>query len=136
MILRALLALLLVILSSCFGMQMNGEPDVSEPGGAEPVGQRVDHIIQSVDVSVMESYPMQLSLHVIGSQPDGCMVDVQVDQRREGNDVFVEIYRVIPPDMACPEMIMNYETRIRVKGGFERGSYTIHVNDYVVEITI
>ena len=136
MILRALLALLLLILSSCFGMRMNGVPDVSEPGGAEPVGQRVDHIILSVDVTVMESFPMQLSLHVVGSQPDGCRVDVQVDQRREGNDVYVEIYRVIPPDMACPEMIMNYDAMIRLEGGFESGTYTIHVNNTTVEITI
>jgi hypothetical protein len=133
MILRALLVLLLLILSSCFGLTFD-MPDMPSGGGA--AAMPTYHIIEDVDVQVMESVPMQITLHVTGIQPDGCALDVQVDQWREGNDVFVEIYREIPQDMFCPEMIVTYDAMIPLEGGFESGTYTIHVNDYEVEITL
>ncbi|MEO0599614.1 MAG: hypothetical protein AAF126_26115, partial [Chloroflexota bacterium] len=39
---------------------------------------RVDTVIDSVDVIVLESFPMQLQVTVTGSQPDGCDLPVQV----------------------------------------------------------
>jgi hypothetical protein len=59
-----------------------------------------------------------------------------VEQRREGNEVFVEIYRELPLTVICPAVLHAYDATIHLEGGFEPGTYTIHVNDQVIEVTI
>ncbi|MCZ7544930.1 MAG: hypothetical protein M5R40_16030 [Anaerolineae bacterium] len=97
---------------------------------------RAMHIIDSVEVTVLESDPMQLRLHITGYQPDGCEAPVTVAQRREGNTVYVEIYRDLPADMICPEILVGYEASIPLEGDFEAGAYTINVNGYVVSLEL
>jgi hypothetical protein len=97
---------------------------------------QVDTVVESVDVLVLESFPMQLNLVVKGYQPDGCNFPVQVDQSRDGNTVTVHIYREVPQDAMCPMMIVGYEETIALEGGFENGSFTIHVNDQTVNVEL
>jgi hypothetical protein len=93
-------------------------------------------VIETVDALLLESFPVQINLQVSGYQPDGCDYPVQVDQRREGGEVFVEIYREVPFGVMCPAVLRAYEGMISLEGGFEPGTYTIHVNDQVIEVTI
>jgi hypothetical protein len=97
---------------------------------------QVPHVIESVDALLLESFPVQIQLHVTGYQPDGCEFPVQVEQQRDGNDVTVRIYRTVPVDVVCPLMIVGYDEMIRLEGGFESGTYTIDVNGTTVEVTI
>jgi inhibitor of cysteine peptidase len=130
-----LLAILLLILSSCLGVQANIPP--AGDGSDGDTGMFKSYtVIENVDVLILESWPMQLHLQVTGYQPDGCEVPVIVEQRREGNEVFVDVYREMSAAMACPAVIQPYEAKIPLEGGFESGTYTIHVNDFVKEITI
>jgi inhibitor of cysteine peptidase len=85
---------------------------------------------------LLESFPVQINLQVSGYQPDGCDFPVQVEQRRQGNEVFVDIYREVPLAVMCPAVVLPYEEIIPLEGGFESGTYTIHVNDQVVEVQI
>jgi len=50
-----------------------GQGGVMTPGqgGVMPV-TAVPHVINSVEVFILESFPPQISLGVIGYQPDGC----------------------------------------------------------------
>jgi hypothetical protein len=97
---------------------------------------QVDTVVESVDVLVLESFPMQLNLVVKGYQPDGCDFPVQVEQVRDGNTVTVHIYREVPQDAICPMMIVGYEETIALEGGFENGSFTIHLNDQTVNVEL
>jgi inhibitor of cysteine peptidase len=92
--------------------------------------------IESVDVLVMESFPMQVSLVVKGAQPDGCEFPVIVEQQREGNTVTVQIYRDMPLAVMCAAVLIPYEATIPLEGGFEPGSYTFSINDFVIEKTL
>ena len=105
-------------------------------GGVSAPGRRVPHQIENVDIVVLESYPMQIELHVTGYQPDGCDFPVQVEQRRTDHTVVVEIFRVMPEDTMCPMTIESYDATIRIEGGFESGSYTFDVNGFVVEVDL
>src|SRR5512134_3844492 len=105
MINGALLMLLLLILATCGGASVFGitesvtspPPPVEQeapamPGESEPTFQS-QTVIETVDVAILESFPMQVVLNVSGYQPDGCEYPVTISQWREGNEVFVEIYR-------------------------------------------
>jgi inhibitor of cysteine peptidase len=99
---------------------------------------RSEAVVQFVDVIVRETYPARLTLHVTGYQPDGCALPLQIEQRREryGNRVFVDIYRLVDPAMTCPAVLFPLDEYIQLDGTFERGTYTIQVNDYVTQVSI
>jgi hypothetical protein len=93
-------------------------------------------IIDDVQGLILESFPAQIVLQVSGSQPDGCEYPVIVTQRRDGNTVLVEIYREASAAAMCPMMLVPYNEGIKLDGTFEPGTYTIHVNDFTLEVTV
>ena len=97
---------------------------------------QVDTVIESVEVTVLESFPMQLRLTVTGYQPDGCDFPVQVVQERDENTVSVHIFRDVPADVMCPMMLVSYEDGIMMEGGFSSGTVTINVNDQTVTVDL
>ncbi len=129
-----LLALLVMLLASCLGISVPGADVPISPDdapGAPGVGMfRNPLAIESVDVMVLESDPVQVSLTVTGYH-DGCEYPVTIEQRRAGNEVFVDIYREMPVDVICPMIAVSYIASISLEGSFESGTYTIHVNDFV-----
>ena len=105
------------------------EPDMSE----------IDKVltnIHRVDITVMESHPMQIALEVAGEHPDGCEFPVKLSQSRRGNDVKVEVYREIPSDIFCPMILKPYQGRIHLEGKFDFGVYTISVNNHTQSIEL
>lgn len=96
----------------------------------------VDTVIESVDILILESFPMQLSLEISGYQPDGCDFPVVVEQRVEENNVRLHIFRNVPPDTLCPMSLVPYEESILVDGSFEGGTVTIEVNEFSTEIDL
>jgi len=108
----------------------------AEPPTAEGDTMRVLHTIDSVDVLILESFPPQLTLEVRGWQGDGCDLPVQIEEKREGNHIQVEIFREMPPDMMCTMIIKEYSANIRLTGSFEPGTYTIEVNGVVVTVRV
>lgn len=97
---------------------------------------QVDTVIESVDIVVLESFPMQLHLTVRGYQPDGCDFPVIVEQQREENTVNVHVYREVPADVMCPMSLVSYEETIVLEETFEFGTFTIQVNEFTVEIEL
>lgn len=93
-------------------------------------------IITDVQVMALESYPVQLVLIVTGQFRDGCTLPVQVEQQRDGNTVTVVLYRRKAADMLCPDVMQPFEQAVRLEGGFESGTYTIRVNDFMTTITL
>ena len=109
---------------------------IAHTPGAEGSPMRVFHSIESVDALLMESAPVQIMLKVKGYQTDGCDMPVQTQQSREGNTVTVQIFRNLPPDMACTMMYTRYESTVKLDGGFEPGTYAIDVNGMVITVKI
>jgi len=97
---------------------------------------RVPHVINDVQVGVLESFPMQLTLSVQGEQTDGCQVPVQVEQMVDGNTVTVEIFRELPPDAICPMILVTYDETIPVEGSFTGGTVNIRVNDFTTSVDL
>jgi hypothetical protein len=133
---------------ACFGVHMPGYDTDSEP--AEPTqpteeplptpeGEtvKVPHVITDVEVLILESNPPQLQLQITGHQTDGCEYPVEVEQRREGNEIFVDIYRNVPIAATCIQLIVDYSATISLEGEFNSGeNYTIFVNDFTVNVSL
>lgn len=93
-------------------------------------------VIEDVQVAILESFPMQISLEITGFQPDGCDVPVIVDETLEDDTVTVEIYRNVPADVMCPMNIVPYEDTIILESTFEGGTITINVNGTVKTVDL
>ncbi len=93
-------------------------------------------VIERAETLVLESYPMQLRLHVSGYQQDGCRVPVQTLVARDGNTITVSIFRELPPDAICTQVIMAYEDTVTLGSDFTSGHYTIRVNDLTIEVDL
>jgi inhibitor of cysteine peptidase len=113
---------------------LEGEEDMPDEQNGN--NRRVFTVIDSVEVAVLESFPMQLSLTVRGSQPDGCDVPVQVEQQVEGNTVTISIYRELPMDIMCPMVVIPYEETLMVDGSFEGGTVEIQVNEFTTSVDL
>lgn len=108
------------------------EEDMAPDGN----NRQVFTVIESVDVAVLEIFPMQLDLTISGYQPDGCDVPVQVVQEVDGNNVTISIYRELPVDVMCPAVLTSYEETIRVDGTFEGGTVNIQVNEFSTSLDL
>jgi hypothetical protein len=104
-------------------------------GGGDRFGppRRLLTHIETVEVVVLESSPVQLQLMVMGEHRDGCDMPVTVRQIRFRNRVWVRIFRVQPDGMMCPTILRPYEATISLNGVFEPGTYQINVNGVEVE---
>jgi hypothetical protein len=105
------------------------------PGGDMPTNP-VPHVISTVEIFVLESFPVQISLGVIGYQADGCTFPVQVTQSRTGNTITVNIFRDVPINVMCTMQVIEDRETIMLEGTFDPGTYTIIVNDQTVMVTI
>ena len=112
---------------------ISGSFDTESPAPED--GHRSAHVIETVDVLILESYPPQINLAVSGYQPDGCDYETQVTTRRVANTVNVQIFREIPPNTDCPGVVINYMDTIPL-GAFDPGQYTFDVNGMVVEVEV
>jgi hypothetical protein len=114
-------------------------PDAPPPGrdGPPPRDQleRRYATVTYVDLIVSDSYPARLTLHAAGYFDAGCSFPPQVEQRRGDRRVLVEIYCLFDPQEHYTEFLPLNEY-VRLDGGFERGTYTIQVNDYITAVSI
>lgn len=93
------------------------------------------YVIESASAIVRESFPAQVSIAVTGYAPDGCDFPMQIEQRRSGNAIQIDIYRIVPLAAMCPAMIVPFERTIDL-GTLEPGSYTVTINDFVIQFTV
>jgi hypothetical protein len=88
--------------------------------------------IETVDILIMESFPVQYSLVVVSGLPNSCVRFGGYRLERDNDLIRVEIvnWELADPRVACAEVYGFVETRILLGSEFESGrNYTIAVND-------
>jgi hypothetical protein len=88
--------------------------------------------IESVDILIMESFPVQYSVVVTSGLPNSCETFAGYRMERDSDMIHIEIINWKPadPGVACAEVYRIVETTIPLGSEFESGStYTISVND-------
>lgn len=94
---------------------------------------QVFHLIESVEPVVTDG---ALSVRVSGTQSDGCMLPVIVDQAQSADTVTLAIYREVPVDVFCTMQLVIYNETIPLDGVFSPGvPVTIVVNGVQATVT-
>jgi hypothetical protein len=89
--------------------------------------------VVSVDVLQLESYPVQLMLHVSGWLPNPCAVlDWTVTPPQEpGGEIEVELFALPGPEQACIQVLAPFEVNIPL-GPQPEGDVAIELNGEAV----
>jgi hypothetical protein len=91
--------------------------------------------IDSVDVLLLESFPVRAMAHVEGVVGDGCSTLLPLETSRSGNVVTLSILRERPAEAVCTLIAQLYDERIPL-GEFPSGEYLLRVNDKETPFTV
>ncbi len=100
------------------------------------IGQAV---VEKIDIAMMESFPIQVSVLATGYLSDGCTTVGDVKQRYDEGTFNVTIESKKPLDAEnCIQTIVPFEKTISLSGvvGLPRGTYTVDVNGITGKFTL
>jgi hypothetical protein len=110
------------------------EPDGGIGGAGDEGKTRGNAYINDVQLMIMESYPVQISLAVSGDLPTPCNeLRYAIEQPDEENRIYVEVYSVIDPGMMCVQVLDPFAKNISLPvQGLPDGTYAVYVNGELV----
>lgn len=89
-------------IGSCW---VSADPDLTNPTNS---AKNAD--VQSVEIQILESYPVQINAIARGQFPDaGCTIISSVNQVRTGNTFHVTLITTTDPDAMCSQVITPFE---------------------------
>lgn len=90
------------------------------PDDAGPV------FVETTDILLMESFPVQVVLHVIGNLPTPCHQAVW-EVEDDGTTISVRLASVTEPDDLCAQVLEPFDISIPL-GDFESGTRVVTLN--------
>jgi inhibitor of cysteine peptidase len=112
-------ALLLALLAAC------GPATTTPPGGDGTGLAQVD----SIDIVILESFPVQVHVLARGTLPDSCTAIDQISRERDGTSFRVTLTTARPEGVACAQVLTPFEETIPLDVyGLDAGTYTVDVN--------
>ena len=108
-------------------------PQPWEPQPGDKLFERGAVFLDVAEIIVLESFPLQVRLHLEGSRPTPChALRVAVAPPDASNTIAVEVYTVVDPGQACTQVLAPFDETIPL-GSFPTaehpsGTYTVVVN--------
>ena len=141
-------ASLAVIFSACSAFESNAVParptdnTVPIPKATEDLIPPIDKdnlirgevFITQAEIFIMESYPVQISLNILGELPTPCnMLEIVITPANNSNEIMVEAFFLIDPAMTCIQVIEPFEENVSIPvSELSDGIYKIFLNGELV----
>lgn len=109
--------------------QQSPEPTVSSPDPANSDFNSENVYVNNMQINIMESFPLQVSVTVSGNLPDGCTSIVKSTATFDNkNTIEIHFYTDRPKDLMCTQALVPFEETIPLEVyGLPAGKYTINV---------
>jgi inhibitor of cysteine peptidase len=86
-------------------------------------------MIDSVEVLMRESMPVQVSVSVKGNLADACTRIDEITTTRDGNTFNIDITTARPAELMCAQVLTPFEENISLEArGLKKGTYAVNVN--------
>jgi hypothetical protein len=86
--------------------------------------------VDSVQIRILESFPVQVQAVAKGNLPDSCTTIDQAKQTREGNTFKITLTTKRPADAMCAQVLTPFEHTIALDvSGLPKGKYEVIVNN-------
>lgn len=93
--------------------------------------------IESMDILILESFPVQVKAHVRWSLPDDCTVMLETTNERIEDLFQMKILTKRPADKECAQKFSTFEETFTLDVlGLDRGTYVVDVNGRIGEFTL
>ncbi|HSK67197.1 MAG TPA: hypothetical protein VK888_09710 [Anaerolineales bacterium] len=114
-----------LLLAACAPVTATPSPIVTE----EPTPGSVA-VVKSIDIQILESFPLQVHAVVRGDLPDaGCTTIASVEQVREGNTFTLTLVTTTDPLALCAQALTPFEEVVALDvQGLPAGIYTVDVH--------
>ena len=134
-LLAALITLMMSILLACQPVspaepaQQSPEPSVALPDPANSDSNSENVYVNNMQINIMESFPLQVSVTVSGNLPDGCTSIVDSTAVYDNQNTFeIHFYTNRPKDLMCTQALVPFEETIPLEVyGLPAGKYTVNV---------
>lgn len=123
-----------VLLSAC---QQAGQPTDGNGDDGEMIpGQEAT--VESLQVMILESFPVQVRVSVSGYLPDGCVQLGEIDVDQSGNDFNLTVNTLrMAGDVACTEALVPFEENVALDVyGLPAGTYIVTAQDQTASFTL
>lgn len=120
--------LLLFITAGCGGT----EPEPTETPAptdlpSEPVTGTAN--VESIQILMLESFPVQVNARMRGILSDGCTTIDQINTERSGNDFTITVTTFRPADAVCTEAVVPFDEVVALDVlGLNAGTYNVTAN--------
>ncbi len=85
--------------------------------------------VESIEIMVLESFPVQIKVNARGYLPDGCTRINEITKEKKENTFLVSIKTVRPADLFCTAAIVPFQEVISLDVyGLKAGIYNVDVN--------
>lgn len=99
-----------------------------DPQPADSALQRGNVYLDATEIVLMESFPPQVGLHLVGNLPTPChQLRVAVSQPDEEKNIGLDVYSVVDGSRVCAEVLQPFEVNLNL-GSYPAGEYTLLVN--------
>lgn len=104
------------------------EPTVAPTlSSTEPT--RGQAVVDSIEVLILESFPVQVNVVARGNLPDSCTQIDQIISQQSNNAFRVAVTTLRQPALACTQALVPFEESISLDViGLPAGTYTVNVN--------
>lgn len=109
-----------------------GNPSEYAPQPGDSALIRGEAFVEESGVLVLESFPPQFNLSLIGTVPTPChQLRVAFAPPDAKHQIAVEVYTVINPDLLCMQVIAPFSATVSLEGYAVGPTYTVLVNGRV-----
>jgi hypothetical protein len=112
------------------GGPASGVPPEFAPQPADAALQRGEVFLDEdgVDILILESFPPQFNLRLVGSLPTPChQLRVTVEPPNDQGEILVSAYTVVDPGQICTQVLEPFETTISLRE-VPSGTFMVVVN--------
>jgi len=128
---RTLPGLLLAVLLSACGVGADQPVDSTTPPTPTTAPVEIPDdagpaFVETTDILLMESFPVQVALHVTGNLPTPCHQAVW-EVEDDGTTIAVRLASITEPDVLCAQVLEPFDISIPL-GEFESGARVVTLN--------
>jgi inhibitor of cysteine peptidase len=125
-----LMLVLLVALSACSPLSVFAVDQPEPTPVAEPTPAYLeDVLVESIEILMLESFPVQVQVAVRGQLPDACSFIEKVEQLRGEDQYTLTLFNARYPNMRCAPQPTPFEENIMLDVvDLPAGTYTVDVH--------
>ena len=131
-----------LLLSACQPIERTETPPVEQTetppsaDGEYSSGQAA--IVESLEVFLLESFPLQARVRVSGNLPDGCTELVEISVEQQGQEFILTLTTRRPTgDVACTQVLVPFEEMVDLDiQGLDAGTYAVIAQEEQATFTL